>query len=185
MCWCSNKASNSSGDRRAVGSRYSVQINRAMPRRQRRATSRRAEGPRDTTACRETMRCHVVQRACATSRRTEGPLDVTCCGETARCHLVQRDRATSRRTEGLCDATEKPRDAMWCRETARRYSAQRKIVQIEVVLRPRRRPIDHRRFGPASGQTGHALPVPPHTRRRRTDSEYAECSRWRKLIKDV
>ena len=30
-------------------------------------------------------------------------------------------------------------------------------------------------FGLASGRTGRALPVPPHTRRRRTDSEYAEC----------
>ena len=31
------------------------------------------------------------------------------------------------------------------------------------------------RFGPVSGRTGCALPVPPHTRRRQTDSEYAEC----------
>ena len=41
-------------------------------------------------------------------------------------------------------STEGPRDVTWCRETARRYSVQWKIAQIEVVLRRRRRPIDHR-----------------------------------------
>jgi len=60
-------------------------------------------------------------------------------------------------------------------ETARRYSVQRKVVQIEIVLRPRRRPIDHTAFWTGVGRTGRALPIPPDHRRRRTDSEYAEC----------
>jgi len=54
-----------------------------------RATSRRAEGPRDTTACRGTAWRYVVQGDRATPRRAE----------TARRHVVQRDRATLQRAE--------------------------------------------------------------------------------------
>jgi len=135
-------------------------------------TSRRAEGPRDTTARRETMRCHVVQRDRATSRRTEGPLDTTCCGETARCHLVRRPRDAT-----LCRGTAQCCNVQINRampETARCYSVQRKVVKSFCD-----RDVDRsttRGFGPASGRTGCSLPIPPDTRRRRTDSEYAECS---------
>jgi len=102
-----------------------------------RATLQRAEKPRDATSCRGTARRYSVQRNRATSYRAEGPRTATACRYTLQCHVLPRDRTTPRGAEGPCDAT-------WCRETARRYSVQRKIVQIEVVLRPRRRPIDHR-----------------------------------------
>jgi len=143
---------------RRTARRYVVQRSRA--------TLERAERPRDATWCRETARRHVVQRDRTTLRRAEEPRDATRYRETAQCHVVQRDRSTSRRAEG-------PRDATFCRgtadfmsrrgtarhysmqrnhamprgaETARRYSVQRKVVQIEIVLRPRRRPIDHTAF---------------------------------------
>ena len=146
------------------------------------ATLYGAERPRDATACRETARCHVVQRDRATLRGAEGPRDVThvvqrdratlqsvdkpgvatACRETARCLVVQRDRATLR-------GAEEPRDVTSCRGSARRYSVQRKIVQIEVVMRPRRRSIDHRAFwtGVGANRTrpahpaGHSTPANP------------------------
>ena len=123
---------------------------------------RRAEGPRDASAYRETARYHVVQkdramlygaetaRSCgvqrdhATPRRAEGPRDATLCRETARSYGVQKDRATLRGVE-----------------TARRCSVQRKIVQIKVILRPRRRPIDHGAFwtGVVANRTRPARPA--------------------------
>jgi len=62
---------------------------------------RRAEGPRDATACRGTARRHVVQRNRATLRGAEGP----------RVPHVAEGPRTSRSAEG-------PRDATACRETA-------------------------------------------------------------------
>ena len=46
-------------------------------------------------------------------------------------------------------------------ETTRRYSVQMKVVQIEVVLRPRRRPIDHTAFwtGVGANRTRPAHPA--------------------------
>ena len=69
----------------------------------------------------------------------------------------------------LSKSTEEPRDVTSCRETARRYSVQKKIVQIEVVMRPRRRSIDHRAFWTGVGANptrpahpaGHSTPANP------------------------
>ena len=132
------------------------------------------------TWCRETARCHIVQTVRAMPRGADGPRDGTAYRETERCHVAQRVHA-------MPHGAERPRDATSCRRTARRYSiqrnramprhaegprVQRKIVQIDVD-------VDRSttgRFGPASGRTGRALTIPPHTRRRQTDSEYAECN---------
>jgi len=88
----------------------------------------------------------------------EGPREARACRETARRNVMQRDRATSRHAEGL-------RDAKACRGTVRRHKVQRKIVQIEVVLRPRRRPIDHRAFwtGVGANRTRPAHPAVTNT----------------------
>ena len=40
-----------------------------------------------------------------------------------------------RRAEG-------PRDAIWCRETARSYGVQRDLVVLRRLLRPARAPVD-------------------------------------------
>jgi len=114
-----------------------------------RATLYGAERPRVATACRDR----------ATLRRAEKPRDATWCRGTARRYAVQRDHATSRRAE-------RPRDATVCRG---------KSCKLKSLCD---RDVDRsttERFGPASGRTLRALPIPPDTRCRRTDSEYAEC----------
>ena len=162
---------------------------------------RGAEGPRYATRCRGTARCHVVQRDRATSRRADGPRDATRCRGTARYYGVQRNRAMPRGAETARSygvqrnrATPRRAEGPWCRGTARRHVVQRDRAMPRGAEGPhdataRRgkscklksfcdRDVDRsttRRFGPASGRTGRALPVPPRTRRRRTDSEYAEC----------
>jgi len=200
-----------------------------------RTTPQGTEKPRDATWCRETARRHIVQRDSATLQRAakprdardratlrggegrtmlqraEKPCDATWCRQTTRRHVVQRDRSTPR-------VAEKPRDATLCRGTARRCNVHINRVMAEtarhhVVQRDQRdatscrdlatsrraegprdatacrgkscklksfcdRDVDRSttgRFGPASGRTGPALPIPPLTRRRRTDSEYTEC----------
>jgi len=164
-----------------------VQRDRAtLERAERPRTLRRANGPRDARACRGTARRYSVQRNRAMPRRAEGPRDATACRGTARRHIVQRDRETLQRADTPCNAT-------WCRETARRHVVQRGRATLRGAERPRDatacrgkscklksfcdRVVDRSttgRFGPASGRTVRALPIPPDTRRRRTDSEYAE-----------
>ena len=155
-------------------------------------TSRRAEGPRDAIWCRETVRSCGVRRDRATSRRAERPRDATLCRgiarrysvqincaipETARRYVVQRDHVTPRRAEGprALSRAERPRDATACRGKSYKLKSfcDRDIDRSTTG-----------RFGPASGRTGHALPIPPHTRRRQTDSEYAECTKMVYLGED-
>jgi len=158
-----------------------------------RATSRRADGPHAAKARRGTAQRHEVQRNRAMPRGAERPRDVTSCRRTARryvllrdrgLHVVQRDRSTPR-------VAEKSRDATWCRDRATSRCAEgqrdatacrRKSCKLKSFCD---RDVDRSttgRFGPALGRTVRALPIPPDTRRRRTDSEYAECfqkTRWR------
>jgi len=125
------------------------------------ATLQRADKPCEATWCRETARRHVVQSDRATLRGAEGPRNATACRGTARRHIVQRDRATLR-------GAERPRDATACRGKLKSFCD--RVVDRSTTGR----------FGPASGRTVRALPIPPHTRRRRTDSEYAECGTARR-----
>ena len=174
--WCRETARSYSAQRprevtlyRGIGRRHVLRRNRATPQR--------ADKPRDTTCCRVTARRYVVQNDRATLRGAEGPRDVTSyrdhatprgaegprdatpCRATARCHVVQRDRTTVR-------GAKRPRDATACREKSCKLTS---FCDGDVARSTTGR------FGPASGRTGRALPIPPHTRRRRTDSEYAEC----------
>jgi len=138
---------------------------------------RRVERPRNAIWCRETARSYGVQRDRATLQRTEKPLNATSCRRIGRRYMVQRDREWLRRAE-----------------TARRYSVQRNRAMPRGAEEPRdatlcrgkscklksfcNRDVDRSttgRFGPAWGRTGPTLPIPPHIRRRQTDSEYAEC----------
>jgi len=68
-----------------------------------------AERPHDAIACRETARCHLVERIHATPLSAEGLRNAT----------AWRDRATPRRAEEPCDAT-------WCKGIARCYVIRRK-----------------------------------------------------------
>ena len=151
---------------RGTARRYSVQSNRAMPRR--------AEGRRENIWCRETARSYSVQRDSETLQRTEKPRDATWCRETARCHVVQRVHATLQRADkprnsrdrAMLRRADGPRDATACRgKSCKSTSFCDGYVDRSTTGR----------FGPASGRTGRALPIPPCTRCRRTDSEYAEC----------
>ena len=73
--------------------------------------------------------------------------------------IVQRDCATSRGAEG-------PRDVTACSGKSRKLKS---FCDGDVDRSTTGR------FGPASGRTGRALPTHRRTRRRRTDSEHAEC----------